>query len=186
MDRVQDATGADREAGRLPVRRRHDVGVGHRVTARTVDELEAAIGPEQEADTDVRPGRTAVVVVHRVDGPELVDRATGRPLAVLTAHEGEPCLELLNRGGGVVLALVVDEDSGGLVRVNDTAGERIAQLPTPNRGHWEAFGARRGKGIEAREMEAREMAERWSQLDDEMRALILAVVERLTRGDVAA
>ena len=48
------------------------------VAARTVDEREAAVGAEEEADADVAARLAAVLVVDRVDLAELVGRPAGR------------------------------------------------------------------------------------------------------------
>ena len=55
-----------------------DRGRGGRRPTRSVDELELAIRPEQEPDPDVAAGLAPVLVVDRVDLPELVRRPTRR------------------------------------------------------------------------------------------------------------
>src|SRR5256712_11388660 len=52
-----------------------DRGRGRRATARSVDELEAAIGPEEEHRADVAAGLAAVLVVDGVDLAVVVRRS---------------------------------------------------------------------------------------------------------------
>ena len=54
-----------------------DRGLGGRRAAGPVDELDTAVGPEQEAHADVPTGRAALRVVDRVDLPVLVAGAAG-------------------------------------------------------------------------------------------------------------
>ena len=51
---------------------------GRRVATRAVDERDAPVGPEEEADADVPARLTAVLIVHRVDLAEVVGRPAGR------------------------------------------------------------------------------------------------------------
>jgi hypothetical protein len=60
------------------VRARDDRDRGCRVAARTVDECEATISSEEEADADVAAGLPAVLVVDRVDLPVAVGRPARR------------------------------------------------------------------------------------------------------------
>src|SRR5205823_11455719 len=53
----------------------HHAGRGGRGAAGAVDEAEAAVGAEEEADADVAAGLAAVLVVDRVDLAVLVGRA---------------------------------------------------------------------------------------------------------------
>ena len=97
-----------------------------RAAARAVDEREAAVGAEEEADADVAARLAAVLVVDRVDLAELVGRPAG-------GRDGGD--ELVERRGGiddavvggavVVLDLLEREDVRRAQVVDDQAGERL-------------------------------------------------------------
>src|SRR5689334_5450558 len=71
-----DPARARRESGSIRIGRNTDAR--HRVAARPIDERQPAVGPKQEADSDVAAGLATVLVVEGRDLTVGVDWAAGR------------------------------------------------------------------------------------------------------------